>query len=93
MLFNTPPHSWEITSVPASLADEMMASSYKRYIPVPKWIGIVKLQTKQDCCSVAAKTPPQGISSRARERFHLFQPVWLIRWEEERLAREAQKPR
>ena len=32
----------------------MMASSYKRYIPVQNWKGIVKLQTKQDCCSVAA---------------------------------------
>ena len=43
----------------------MMASSYKRYTPVQKWKGTVKLQTKQDCCSVAANPPPKGISSRA----------------------------
>ena len=50
-------------SVPASLADEMMASSYKRYVPVQKWKGIVQLQTKQDCCSVAANPPPPDITS------------------------------
>ena len=46
----------------------MMASSYKRYLPVQKWKGIVKLQTKQDCCGVGANPPPKGISSRAIDK-------------------------
>ena len=45
---------------------QMMAASYKRYIPVQKWKGIEKLQTIVGLLViVVANPPPKGISSRA----------------------------